>query len=116
MEKQPGLPKGSGLSTGAWLGRTTQALETVTAWEDSQEQKKVLSIVAQMLDRRTGTLRMMASRRKRRDRECGRKDGFSLLTENSGDRVGGSVLLLMDGKVPYWVRLVKRMDVLRSQA
>lgn len=29
LEKQAGLPKGSGLSTDARLGRTTQALETV---------------------------------------------------------------------------------------
>lgn len=39
LEKQAGLPKGSGLGTGAWLGRTTQALETGgTAREDGQEQ------------------------------------------------------------------------------
>lgn len=29
LEEQAGLPEGSGLIPGAWLGRTTQALETV---------------------------------------------------------------------------------------
>lgn len=47
-----------------------------------------------MLDRRTGTLRMVARRGGRQDRKA--------------------VLLLPNGKLPQWVRPARRMDVVNS--
>lgn len=103
LEEQAELPKGSGLSTGGRLGRTTQALETVV-----------------------GTLGKTASSKRKCSALWPRcwTDGQELLgwwPGGEGDRtgrkasvywgVGGSVLLLPDGKLPGWVRLVTRMGV-----
>lgn len=62
LEKQAGLLRGVRLGTGNWQGRTTQAVETVVGQlgKAARGQERALRSVAQMLERRAETLRMMA--------------------------------------------------------
>lgn len=56
---------------------------------------------------------MMA--RRRRHRECGRMtETFNLLTETRSVGGEGFMLLLLDGKVPHWGKIMKRTDDLRG--
>lgn len=60
----------------------------------------------------TGTLRMMA--RKRRYRESGQMTSPSVYWLKSGVlKQNGSTLLLLDGEVPHWSKMMDRTDVLK---
>lgn len=68
LEKQAGLPKGSGLGTGAWLGRTTHRRWKLVGQrgKTARNNRKCSALRPRCC---TGTLGMMARRRRRR--ECG---------------------------------------------